>query len=76
MAASEGVVIDIDGLSREEKLALIERLWDSLTSIPEDFPVWDWQRELLDRRLAGFEHDRDLGTPAEEVLSRLRGRHE
>jgi putative addiction module component (TIGR02574 family) len=68
--------IDIDGLTREERLDLLERLWDSLTETQENVPLWDWQREELNRRLDEFERDGDLGTPAEEVLGRLRGRNE
>lgn len=69
-------MIDIDSLSRDEKLDLLERLWESLTATHEDFPLWDWQRELLDRRLGQFERDGDPGIPAEDVLSRLRGENE
>jgi putative addiction module component (TIGR02574 family) len=69
-------MIDIDGLSRDEKLDLIERLWDSLVSTHEDIPIPDWHREELDRRLDAFEQDGCTGTPAEELLSRLRGPNE
>ena len=69
-------MIDIDGLSRDEKLELLDRLWDSLTSTQDDVPLWEWQREELNRRIAAFEQDGDYGAPAEEVLARLRGRNE
>ena len=69
-------MIDISGLSREERLDLLERLWDSLTATQEDVPLWDWQSEELDRRLDEFERDGDYGAPADEVLARLRGRDE
>jgi putative addiction module component (TIGR02574 family) len=69
-------VIEIDGLSRDEKLDLLERLWDSLTATQENVPLWEWQREELNRRLDEFERDGDYGVPADEVLGRLRGRDE
>jgi putative addiction module component (TIGR02574 family) len=69
-------MIDIDSLSRDEKLDLLERLWDSLSETHDDLPLRDWQRDELNRRLDQFERDGDLGTPAEEVLGRLRGRDE
>ena len=69
-------MIDISGLTREEQLDLLERLWDNLTSTQEDFPLWDWQREELNRRIDEFERDGEYGAPAEEVLARLRGRNE
>jgi putative addiction module component (TIGR02574 family) len=69
-------MIDIDALSREERLDLLERLWDSLTSTQVDVPLWDWQRKELDRRLDELEQDGPVGIPAEELLGRLRGRTE
>ncbi|MFN8634720.1 MAG: addiction module protein [Chloroflexota bacterium] len=69
-------MIDISGLTREQKLELMERLWDDLTSSQEGIPLWDWQREELDRRIDALEHDGILGKPADEVLARLRGRDE
>ena len=69
-------MIDIDSLSRDEKLDLLERLWDSLTETQRGVPHWDWQRDELNRRLDQFEADGDVGAPAEEVLGRLRGRDE
>jgi putative addiction module component (TIGR02574 family) len=76
MKAQEGIVIDIDALSRDEKLDLIERLWESLESNHKAVPLSDAQREELDRRIDEFERDGEPGKPAEEVLARLRGRNE
>jgi putative addiction module component (TIGR02574 family) len=61
-------MIDIDSLSRDEKLDLVERLWDSLTSTEDDLPVPEWQIALAEERLA--EHRRDPGgvRPAYEML--------
>lgn len=69
-------MIDIDKLSRDEKLDLLERLWDSLAETQESVPLQDWQREELNRRLDDFERDGDLGAPAEDVLGRLHARNE
>jgi putative addiction module component (TIGR02574 family) len=69
-------MIDIDGLTREEKLDLIERLWDSLASTQEAVPLLEWQREELDRRLDELDRDGPVGIPAEEMLGKLRGRNE
>ena len=69
-------MIDISGLSREERLDLLDRLWDSLTTTQEDVPLWDWQRELLDQRLDELEREGPVGITPEELFARLRGRHE
>jgi putative addiction module component (TIGR02574 family) len=64
-------MIDIDALSREERLELLERLWDSLASNPEAIPLTDAQREELDRRLDDLEREGPVGIPADVVLRRL-----
>ena len=74
--AVERVNIDIDSLSREQKLDLLERLWDSLNEEPEELPVPDWHLALVEERIDAFERDGDRGAPAEDVLARLRGRSE
>jgi putative addiction module component (TIGR02574 family) len=38
-------------LPPNERLQLLEDIWDSLAVTPEDVPVPDWHREELDRRL-------------------------
>ncbi len=47
---------EITRLSPEERLALIELLWDSLGD--SDVPVPPAQRAELERRLESFEQDR------------------
>jgi len=42
--------IDIAKLSTEERLELLEQLWDSLADTPEAIPLTDAQREGLDRK--------------------------
>lgn len=70
----ERTMIDIAALSREERLRLIEQLWDSLSSTPEAVPFTDAQREELDRRLDDLDREGPTGIPADDVLNRLRGR--
>jgi putative addiction module component (TIGR02574 family) len=63
---------DIKDLTLEERLALLEEIWESLQ--PEDLPVTDAQRAELDRRLDDLEHDQALGIPWEDVLRQIRER--
>ncbi len=67
-------MIDIATLSQEERLQLLEQLWDSLSSTPEAIPLTDAQREELDRRLDELDRDGPIGIPVNDVLSRLRSR--
>ena len=39
-------------LSPTEKLEVIEALWESLSEMPEQLPIPDWQKQELDRRKA------------------------
>lgn len=64
--------IDVNELSREERLALIEELWDSLAGQPEELPLTRAQRHELDRRIDEMDGDDTLGIPWEGVLRQIR----
>jgi putative addiction module component (TIGR02574 family) len=66
--------IAIADLSPEERLRLLERLWESLSQTPEAIPLTSAQREELDRRLDELDRDGPVGIPWEEVLGRIRSR--
>ena len=65
--------VKIESLSAEERLDLLERLWDSLARTPADIPVTPEQRAELDRRLDELDRDTqeggELGVPWDEVRS-------
>jgi putative addiction module component (TIGR02574 family) len=63
---------DITGLTPDERLELIEHLWDSLT--PQDVPLTEAQQEELQRRLERLERDGVSGRPWDEVERRVRSR--
>lgn len=62
---------DIRSLSVDERLDLIDRIWNSLAEHPNRVPVTDWQRQDLDRRLAEHQQNPSTGSSWEEVRSRL-----
>jgi putative addiction module component (TIGR02574 family) len=66
--------IDIASLSFEERLRLLDELWESLSGTPEAILLTEAQREELDRRLDGLEREGPVGIPWDEVLGRIRGR--
>jgi putative addiction module component (TIGR02574 family) len=66
--------LGIDRLSVEEKLALVEELWDSIADSGADLPLTDAQRSELDRRLAEHEANPDEVVPWEEVKASIGGR--
>jgi putative addiction module component (TIGR02574 family) len=64
--------LGIDRLGREERLRLIEEVWESLAPV-ENLEIPESHREELDRRLAAADADPAAGRPWEEVRARLRG---
>ncbi|MBX7256812.1 MAG: addiction module protein [Candidatus Hydrogenedentes bacterium] len=63
--------LDINRLTIDERLRLIEDLWESLVSRPDSIPLTDCQRKELDRRLDKMNCDGSPGTPWEEVISNI-----
>jgi putative addiction module component (TIGR02574 family) len=66
--------LNIEELTRDERLHLIEQLWDSLTLPPNEFALTDAQRMELDRRLEEMDQDENLGIPWDDVVSQIRKR--
>lgn len=58
----------------EERLHLVEELWDSIAADQSALPLSEAQRYELDRRLEAYELDRDPGRPAEDVVADIRKR--
>jgi putative addiction module component (TIGR02574 family) len=66
--------VDIASLSTEERLRLMQELWESLRATPEAIPLTNTQREELDRRLDELDREGPAGIPWDEVLHRIRNR--
>lgn len=64
--------IDIGRLSLDERLRLVERLWESLAETPHSIPLTPPQRAELDRRLDNVDRDAATGIPWDEMVVRLR----
>ncbi|HDZ48454.1 MULTISPECIES: addiction module protein [Halomonadaceae] len=58
----------------EQRLHLVEELWDSIAADQSALPLSEAQRHELDRRLEAYELDRDPGRPAEDVVADIRKR--
>jgi putative addiction module component (TIGR02574 family) len=50
--AKRALLDEILRLPPDERLRLVEDIWDSLAQTSGELPVPDWHREELDRRLA------------------------
>jgi putative addiction module component (TIGR02574 family) len=47
--------LGIDQLSVVDRLALVQEIWDSIADTPEQIPLTDAQKQVLDRRCADLD---------------------
>lgn len=66
--------INLNDLSPEEKLRLLEELWESLSATPDAVPLTAAQRQELDSRLDELDRDGPSGIPWDEVLREIESR--
>jgi putative addiction module component (TIGR02574 family) len=59
-------------LSVEERIQLVEAIWDSIAEHPDALPVTDAQRRELDRRLADHLREPQATRPWSQVRDSLR----
>lgn len=68
--------LGIDRLSVDERIALVQEIWDSIAAEVERFPLTEAQKQEIDRRLAAHEANPEAAIPWEqveaEILARLR----
>ncbi|HEV7796781.1 MAG TPA: addiction module protein [Pyrinomonadaceae bacterium] len=64
--------ISINHLSRDERLALIQELWESLAPTQGELALTGARRDELDRRLDEMDVDTTLGIPWDQVLKQIR----
>ncbi len=58
----------------EERIRIVEDLWDSIAHDQNALPLTADQKAELDRRLNSFEADGNLGRRASEAISEIRNR--
>lgn len=72
--SKRNLIPDLKQLSVEERLALIEVVWESLEEEAADVPVPEWQKSLIDERLDALDAGTSIGAPLKEVMDQLRSR--
>jgi putative addiction module component (TIGR02574 family) len=68
------VLKDALSLRVEDRLKLIEEIWDSLANTPEAIPVTDAQRRELERRRRAHARNPSAAKSWGEVRAKLAGR--
>jgi putative addiction module component (TIGR02574 family) len=56
----------------DERIKLVEELWDSIASDQKALPLTAEQKAELDRRLDAYEFDRNRGRLATESIAEIR----
>jgi len=65
----ESLLAKVASLSPADRLELVGAVWDTLS--PDDLPLTDAERALLDARLADVESNPEDQSPWSEVKARL-----
>jgi putative addiction module component (TIGR02574 family) len=66
--------LGIDQMSIEDRLTLVQEIWDSIAAEAEQIPLTEAQRSELERRLAAHAADPSNVIPWEEVKARALAR--
>ena len=66
--------LGIDQLSVDDRMLLLEEIWDSIAADPETVPITDEQKIDLQARLDAYKDNPRAGAPWEEVKARLRSK--
>jgi len=61
------LINELSRLNNNEKLLLVEALWDSIASDPEEVDVPDHHKSILEQRLKTLEEDKKNGSSWKEV---------
>ena len=69
------VVNEVGSWPVEDRLRLIEEVWDSIAAAPEAAALTEAQQRDLQRRLDAYRDNPKAGSPWEEVKARLQGVH-
>lgn len=66
--------LSLKNLSIDQRLQIVEDIWDSIAAEQQSLPLTQEQKIELDRRLDAFELDGENGRLAEDVLAGIRQR--
>lgn len=64
---------DLVKLPIQERIQLVEDIWDSIADVPETLEIPEWHRKELDKRLEAYHKNPKVGSPWSDVRSRILG---
>lgn len=66
--------LGIDQLNVDDRLALVDAIWESIAAAPDALPLSDAQKELLDRRIEELDANPQDVLTWEQIKAHVRGR--
>ncbi|TVQ66153.1 MAG: addiction module protein [Balneolaceae bacterium] len=67
MTMEKALLEELSQLNKSEKLILVEALWDSIASDPNEVEVPEHHKVIIEERLKTLEQDQQSGSSWEEV---------
>ena len=62
---------DIADIPIQERIRLVEEIWDSIVDMADQVEVPEWHRKELDKRLAAYRENPDHNVSWDEIRKRL-----
>ena len=63
-----------DDLPVEDKIDYVQSLWDRIAARPDQIPIPEWHRQVLDERLAAHEANHEAARPWQDVRDEIRSK--
>jgi putative addiction module component (TIGR02574 family) len=63
-----------DDLPVEDQIDYVQSLWDRIVAKPDQVPVPEWQRQVLDERLTAHQANPEPAKPWDEVRDEIRSK--
>ena len=57
----------------QQRIQLVEDIWDSIAEMPEAVEIPEWHRRELEKRLEAYHANPDEGSPWQDVKKRIFG---
>jgi putative addiction module component (TIGR02574 family) len=62
---------DTLALSIPERIQLVEDIWDTIASTPDEIDLTEEEKRIIDERLESYHKNPALGSPWEDVCKRV-----
>jgi len=66
-------VLNIIEIPLDQRIQLVEDIWDSIAEVPQSVVVPDWHKKELEKRLEDYHANPESASPWAEVKERILG---